>query len=257
MAGERTLSVNIRATASNADGFSVDVTFDVPPGITILFGPSGSGKSTTLAAIAGLLRPRAGRIALGEELWFDSSSGIDRPMQHRRVSIVFQSLALFPHMTARANVEYGIDRRLPRAERRRRALSMLERMKVAHLADRRPATFSGGEAQRVALARAFARSPSLVLLDEAFSAMDRDLRRGLCADVRSLVEDLGIPAILVTHHRMEARAMGDRIVLLEAGRVRAQGRIDDYLPAAPPAADSGNRFDEIDLTPVPMVRSRG
>jgi molybdate transport system ATP-binding protein len=110
---------------------------------------------------------------------------------------------------------------------------MLERMKVPHLESRRPPTFSGGEAQRVALARAFARSPRILLLDEPFSALDRELRRELCADLRREVRELEIPAIMVTHHRNEVRAMGDRMVILEDGRVRATGKVEDLLVERP------------------------
>jgi len=207
--------------------FELEATFEVPPGVTILVGPSGAGKSTLLALIAGLVRPRAGRVALGGSVWFDAN--VDVPTEARGLAFVFQSLALFPHMTAAANVEYGIDRALPADERRRRARAMLERMKVPSLADRRPRTFSGGEAQRVALARAFARSPRVILLDEPFSALDRELRRELVVDVKGAVADLGVPAILVTHHREDARAIGDRIVRLERGRIVAQGGVDDHL----------------------------
>jgi molybdate transport system ATP-binding protein len=214
-------------------GFSIDVDFEAPPGVTALFGPSGAGKSTTLAAIAGLLRPADGRIALDDDVWFDAASGAFRPVHQRKVAYVFQSLALFPHMSARENVEYGIDRGVPRPERAERARGMLARMRVGHLAERRPRTFSGGEAQRVALARAFAMEPKIVLLDEAFSAMDRELRRELTQDVRKYIEDVRIPAILVTHHRNEARAMADRVVLLDAGRVRAVGGVDELLPRIP------------------------
>jgi molybdate transport system ATP-binding protein len=212
-------------------GFAVDVAFDVPPGMTVLFGPSGAGKSTTLAAIAGLVRPSAGRVALGGDTWFDSERGIDLAPERRRVSLVFQSLALFPHLTGLANVEYGIDRAVPKGERRRLSLEMLDRMKVGHVAERKPSTYSGGEAQRVALARAFARSPRIVLLDEAFSAMDRELRYALGADVRALVDELGIPAILVTHHRMEARSVGEQAVLIRDGRVEGAGPVRDVVPA--------------------------
>src|SRR5262249_52894618 len=107
---------------------------------------------------------------------------------------------------------------------------MLERMNVAHLAERKPATFSGGEAQRVALARAFAPAPRLVLLDEPFSAVDRELRLALAADVRAYADDAQVPIVHVTHHRNEARALGDRVVLVEAGRVRAVGALDEHLP---------------------------
>jgi molybdate transport system ATP-binding protein len=252
------LEVQLKVTAYGVNGFVLDAHFEVPAGITVLFGPSGSGKSTTLAAIAGLIHADAGRIALGGQVWFDSKAGVDLPPHRRGVSYVFQSGALFPHLTAIQNVAYGIARSLPRATRLARAREMLERMKVGHLADRKPRTFSGGETQRVALARGFARSPRLVLLDEAFSAMDRQLRQALCADARAAIVDLGIPAIVVTHRMMEARAMGDRAVAIAGGRTGAAGRIDEVIPEAGPAPAGGRAqlFEEIDKTPVPDVRSK-
>ena len=210
--------------------FSLEVAFELRQGVHVLFGPSGAGKSTIVAAIAGLLRPDAGRIAFGEEVWFDAQRSIWLPANARKVSLVFQSLALFPHMSALANVEYGLPRTLSRVERRERAMAMLQRMQVAHLAPRRPATFSGGEAQRVALARAFAREPSLLLLDESFSAMDRKLRSELGAELRRYVEERSIPAILITHHRMEAHALGESILLVEGGRILGQGALSELLP---------------------------
>lgn len=223
-------ALSVQIATRQSTGFALELEFSAPPGITILFGPSGAGKSTTLAAIAGLVKLDSGRIALGDEVWFDSGAGIDRPVHLRGVAFVFQSLALFPHMTAAANVEYGIDRKVARDERRRRAHAMLERMKVAHLASRRPATFSGGEAQRVALARAFAMSPRVVLLDEPFSAMDRELRLHLAVDLRAFADESRIPLVHVTHHRGEARALGDRVVMMERGRVQASGALDAHLP---------------------------
>jgi ABC-type molybdate transport system ATPase subunit len=134
---------------------------------------------------------------------------------------------------------------------------MLERMKVPHLEKRRPQTFSGGEAQRVALARAFAMSPKLVLLDEAFSAMDRDLRRELAHDVRCYVDEARIPVVQVTHHRNEARAMGDRVVLIEGGRIKAAGSVKELIPelALSPNAESDRErlFDDLDNTPLPTL----
>jgi molybdate transport system ATP-binding protein len=233
MTDERTLEVMVRLAPRGGGGLVVDAAFRAPPGVTVLFGPSGAGKSTLLAAIAGLMRPSAGRVRLGDEVWFDGERRIDRPPQERGVSFVFQSLALFPHLTALGNVEYGIDRAVPRAERRRRAQLMLERMKVPHLARRRPRTFSGGEAQRVALARAFARRPKLVLLDEPFSALDRDLRRALVADVRAMIAEQQIPAILVTHQTAEARIMGDRVVLIEEGRIQGEGTLEELFEGTP------------------------
>lgn len=231
--------------------FSIDVAFDAPPGVTILFGPSGAGKSRTLAALSGLVRPDRGTIALGDDVWFDSASGVHKPVHRRGVAMVFQSLALFPHLTARKNVEYGIDRRLSRAERKDHAMAMLERMRVAHLAERRPRSFSGGEAQRVALARAFAMTPALILLDEPFSAMDRELRKQLGLDLRRYVDEAQIPVVQVTHHRNEARAMGDRAVLIDSGKIVAHGPIEAMLfreDGEPPVSREA-RFERLDSDP--------
>jgi molybdate transport system ATP-binding protein len=239
---EPSLTVDIHVERARGRDFTLDAKFSAPPGVTILYGPSGSGKSTTLAAICGLLTPQAGRIALGDELWFDAARGIRCPVEKRGIAFVFQSLALFPHMSARANVEYGLPRNMLRAERQRRAEEMLARMKVAHLAERRPATFSGGEAQRVALARAFAPSPRLVLLDEPFSAMDRELRRDFIADVRGYVDEARVPLIHVTHHRNEARALADRVVLIDGGRITATGSADELLPPSLDKLDDSLRI---------------
>ena len=228
------LSVELRV--DRPDGFALDVAFEAPPGITILFGPSGSGKSTILAAVAGLVRPASGRVALGEDVWLDTDAGIDRPIHRRKVAFVFQTLALFPHLSAVDNVTYGMDRSARAGARRARAEELLARLRVGHLAARKPPTFSGGEAQRVALARAFAMDPRIVLFDEPFSAMDRELRRDLAVDLRAFVAELGVPMIHVTHHRSEARALGDRVILLQKGRVAAMGAVADLLPADPPDA---------------------
>ena len=224
------LSVRVRVARRPHGGFVLDVAFDVPPGITVLVGPSGCGKSTTLATIAGILTPSGGRITFGDETWFDSAARTDVAPHHRRVSLVFQSLALFPHMSALDNVAYGVPRTHGAMERRQRAAAMLERMDAAHLGDRRPATFSGGEAQRVALARAFAHEPRVLLLDEPLTALDPPLRSRLAQDVRRLVDEVRIPAIYVTHDVGEAMTIADRAVTLDAGRVAAQGDPLHVLP---------------------------
>jgi len=216
------LDVDVRV-ARGRGGFSLDAKIDAPPGVTILFGPSGSGKSTLLAVIAGLVRPDTGHVRLEGTTWFSSSPRLDVAIHERRVAFVFQSLALFPHLTAQANVEYGIERSVPPLERAARARASLVRFHAEHLAARRPATFSGGEGQRVALARAFAMNPRLVLLDEPFSAMDRSLRGELVELVRTLAEGLRVPVIHVTHRRGEALALGDRVILMRDGRVEATG----------------------------------
>lgn len=227
--------LSVELHVERPDGFTLDVAFEASPGITILFGPSGSGKSTVLAAIAGLLRPARGRVALGDDVWLDTAAGIDRPIHRRHVAFVFQTLALFPHLSAIDNVIYGMERATTtNASRRARAEALLSRLRVGHLAARKPPTFSGGEAQRVALARAFAMDPRIVLFDEPFSAMDRELRRELASDLRAFVDELGVPMIHVTHHRNEARALGDRVILLQKGRVAAMGSVGDLLPIDPP-----------------------
>lgn len=218
-----TLHVRVQHT----NGFALDVAFDAPPGVTVLFGPSGSGKSTTLACIAGLERPARGHIALGNEAWFDADDRVDVAVHRRHVAFVFQTLALFPHMTAAQNVAYGMSRRVERQARRVRAVTLLERFHVSHLADRKPATFSGGEAQRVALARALATGPRVVLFDEPFSALDRELRQGLVDDLRTFVRELNVPVLFVTHQRLEAHALGQRLVMLEKGRIMHIGAIED------------------------------
>jgi molybdate transport system ATP-binding protein len=208
--------------------FALEVEIDCPPGITCVMGPSGSGKSTLLAVIAGLAQPDRGLVTLGTEVWFDRERGIEVPVHRRQLSYVFQRLALFPHMTAAHNVEYGMHD-VPRAERPARAQALLQRMGVAHLAKRRPRTFSGGEAQRVALARALARSPQLMLLDEPFSALDRELRAQLTTLVRELVAELGVPLVHVTHSIAEARLLADQIVRIDKGKVVARGTPHEVL----------------------------
>ncbi len=235
--------------------FTVDVKFEARPGITILFGPSGAGKSTTLNMIAGLVKPDDGAIRLGDTIWFDRWRGIDVPIERRRVGFVFQSLALFPHLSGLDNVAYGVPREVPKAAARERCLTMLDRFHVAHLAHRKPRTYSGGEAQRVALARAFAMSPAILLLDEPFSALDRTLRRDLHLDLRKMVDAFALPTILITHHQNEARALGDQLVMIRAGQVEAIGTPDAVLAATPPlserpSAAPGPRSLDFDDTPM-------
>ena len=209
--------------------WALDVTLECPAGITCVMGPSGSGKSTILAVLAGLTLPDQGsHVTVGKQIWLDRAKGINVPVHQRRLSYVFQGLALFPHMSALHNVTYGMHH-VPRAERPDRAHALLKRLGVGHLALRRPRTFSGGEAQRVALARALARQPELVLLDEPFSALDRDLRNQLTALVREVTVELGVPIVHVTHSVGEARAMADQIVRIEKGKIVARGKPAEVL----------------------------
>lgn len=229
MSGGPNLEVRI-VLATRA--FTLDVAFHVAPGVTVLFGPSGSGKSRTLGCIAGIVRPDRGLIALGGDVWFDDAKGQELPIHERRAAYVFQSLALFPHMTAEQNVAYGV-RGLLATDRKALAHDMLAKMRVGHLAARKPHTFSGGEAQRVALARAFAMKPRVLLLDEPFSALDAGVKRELLTEVAEWLERERIPSILVTHHAEEASALGDQVVMLEKGRVVREAAIDDPTLSLP------------------------
>ncbi|MFL6281701.1 MAG: molybdenum ABC transporter ATP-binding protein [Pyrinomonadaceae bacterium] len=212
-----------RASASEAVGdFVLDVEFSAPPGVTILFGASGSGKTQTLLSVAGLTRPDEGLIAVQGDTLFDSSRAFSLPVSRRRVGYVFQSLALFPHMTAQANVEFAAHE-LPRRERRERATALLERFGVGHTAARRPREISGGEAQRVALARALASEPRLLLLDEPLSALDEPVKLSIMSDLREMNRRLRLPILYVTHSRDEALALGERALVFERGRIVAGG----------------------------------
>lgn len=214
------LSVDVLVAGERAERPRLELALEVPPGITAVMGPSGAGKSTLLFTIAGLLRPRRGRVALGDEVLVDTERSVFVPAHHRRLALVFQSLALFPHLSAWENVAYGLPGALPRAERRARAQAWLERTRVGALAGRSPTTLSGGEAQRVALARALASEPRALLLDEPFSALDASLRAELGAELAALVTELRLPTVFVTHDERDAR-LAARVVALAAGRLAA------------------------------------
>jgi molybdate transport system ATP-binding protein len=201
-------------------------------GVTVLSGPSGAGKSSCLFVLAGLLRPQRGRIVLAGRTLFDSARDVDVPPRRRKIALLFQSLALFPHLSVEQNVAFGAPRELSRAARRELAQRWLERMHVAELAQRRPATLSGGEAQRVALARALASAPSLLLLDEPYSALDEALRRELAREVTQVAAELQIPVLLVTHDEQDARAARDVIVLRDGRRAADQSQ-PVHAPALP------------------------
>lgn len=207
---------------SRGADFALDVELSCPPGITCIVGPSGSGKSTVLAAVAGLATADQGRITLGSELWFEREAGaratIDIAVQDRQIAYVFQNLALFPHMTAAQNVAYGMQH-VAKVARDAQARALLARVGVAHLAQRKPKTFSGGEAQRVALARALARAPRLVLLDEPYSALDPELRAQLTTLERELAKELDVPIVHVTHSMDEVKQLADQVVRMERGKI--------------------------------------
>jgi molybdate transport system ATP-binding protein len=211
--------------------FRLDCELTAAPGETlVLVGASASGKTTALRLLAGLLRPDAGRIAVGNELWCDRATGAWVPASARTVGYVAQDYALFPHLSVRQNVGFGpAALGLSRSDVRSRADGMLERFGLTDLADRRPGALSGGQQQRVALARALALEPTLLLLDEPLSALDVETRHTIRSELARLLEGLSCVTVFVTHTPLEALLFGDRIVVLEQGQVAQVGDRDSLL----------------------------
>ncbi len=210
--------------------FALDVEFSVAPGFTILFGPSGAGKTTLLDCVAGLAKPESGRIAIGERVLFDSDQRLCLPVAKRRVGYVLQSLALFPHLTVEQNVQYGLSH-LTHAERSERCLAILQAFRIAHLARRSAREISGGESQRVALARTLVTDPEVLLLDEPLAALDAATKRKIIDDLRAWNQAHRIPILYVTHSREEVFALGERVIVLDAGRIVAQGTPHEVIEA--------------------------
>jgi molybdate transport system ATP-binding protein len=223
--------------------------------VTVLFGPSGSGKTTVLRALAGLDRPDEGAITFAGEPWFDAARGLHVPPQARRVGLLFQEYALFPHLSVAANVGYGLFA-LPRPDREERVRIVAERLRIGELLDRRPAQLSGGQRQRVALARALAPSPRLLLLDEPLSALDAPTREELRAELRRSLEGSGIPAIVVTHDRVEALALGDRMAVMIDGEIRQVGPVQELFTTPADLAVARVVGTE-NVLPVRLVRIAG
>ena len=227
MAGEINfvmLNVQIRKQfrSNGAQPFVLDVAASFAPGFTVLFGPSGAGKSTLLDCIAGLQRPDSGEIRLGEKLYFDGAQNLSLPPQRRELAYVFQSLALFPHLSAAQNIRYGVDK-LAISEQTGRTNTIAKTFRIENLLSRRPAKLSGGEKQRVALARALVTCPRVLLLDEPLTGLDSPLRRSILEDLRAWNDANRIPILYVTHNREEVDAIGERVVTLVNGRVRETG----------------------------------
>lgn len=216
--------------AAESQGFVLDVAFQASPGFTILFGPSGAGKTTLLDCIAGLATPDSGRIAIGGRVLFDAAQRIHHPVAKRGVGYVLQSLALFPHLTVERNVQYGLSH-LPASERAARAAAILQAFRIPHLAKRRPREISGGESQRVALARTLVTDPALLLLDEPLAALDATTKSKIIDDLRTWNQEHRIPILYVTHSREEVFALGEHVLVLDAGRIVAQGTPHEVISA--------------------------
>jgi molybdate transport system ATP-binding protein len=221
--------------AAPAQEFVLEVEFQAAPGFTILFGPSGAGKTTLLDCVAGLAQPDSGRIVIGDRTLFDAAQNGDRPavnlpVAKRRVGYVFQSLALFPHLTVEQNVQYGLAP-LPPPERAAQASAILQAFRISHLAQRYPREISGGESQRTALARTLVTDPAALLLDEPLAALDASTKSKIIDDLRQWNQAHRIPILYVTHSREEVFALGERVIVLETGRIVAQGTPHEVITA--------------------------
>jgi molybdate transport system ATP-binding protein len=213
------LEVELRVPLAH---FALECNFQAEREVVVLFGPSGAGKTSVLDCVAGFRQPQEGRIALGGRTLFCSRSGVNLSAQQRRIGYLSQQPALFPHLTVRQNVGYGLHD-LPREQREPRVDAILERFHVAHLAASRPAAISGGEQQRVALARTLVCEPELLLLDEPLSALDLRLKTLLLDALFDWQRERGVPMLYVTHDRSEAFTLARRVLVIEHGRVVADG----------------------------------
>lgn len=226
---EARLHCNVR-TRPTPEGFILDVTFEAGLGFTILFGASGAGKTTLLDSVAGLTQPAAGRISVGKRVFFDSSTRVNTLVANRHVGYVFQDLALFPHMTVDENVAYGLNH-LPGPERTQRTAAMLQALRIAHLCGRKAGDISGGERQRTALARSLVTNPEVLLLDEPLVALDAPTKSQMIDDLREWNRTHRIPILYVTHSRQEVFALGEHVIVLERGRIVAQGTPHEVMTA--------------------------
>lgn len=209
-------------------GFSLDVELDCQAGVTVLFGASGAGKTLTLNALAGLVRPDRGRIMLGDEILFDAQRGVHLPPRERGIGYLFQSEALFPHMTVEQNLLFPLAR-FGTLDSRRRAHQMMETFRIGHLGARYPRELSGGEKQRASLARALINEPRLLLLDEPARGLDYELRMDLYRVVRDVQSRYPIPILLVTHDMAESYMLADRMLIFHNGAVIQEGAAEEIF----------------------------
>ena len=217
--------------ASRRGEFELDLAFAARGGATtVIVGESGAGKTSVLRVAAGLDRPDSGRVVLDGEVYTDTEAGAHVPPWRRNVGYVSQDYSLFPHLTVAENVAFGLRAAgVPRGELGARVTRVLERTGIHGLARRKPTTLSGGQQQRVALARALVLDPRLLLLDEPLAALDLQTRRQVRGELRRLLQELGTMTLYVTHSPLEALLFGDRIIVLEAGRISQIGDRDDLL----------------------------
>lgn len=209
------------------DLFTLSVHLEIDSGVLSVFGSSGAGKSMTLKCIAGIEKPDRGVIRLDDRVLFDSAKHIDLPPQKRHVGYLFQEYALFPDMTVRGNIKAGLHH-LPRKERNQTAEELMERFRIAPLADKKPATLSGGEKQRVALARIFASKPEVLLLDEPFSSLDTFLKWELIPYFKETLQSFAGCSIMVSHDVDEVFSLCDRVSVIQSGVTEPAVAIGDF-----------------------------
>ncbi|SFM67725.1 ABC transporter ATP-binding protein [Methanolobus profundi] len=208
--------------------FTLDAQFEVGDELVVFFGRSGSGKTTALQCISGLLEPNGGKIVVNGDVYFDCHKRINLPVQKRSLGYVFQSYALFPHMDVKKNIAYGL-KGWNEKDKEERVDEMLQMLEIKGLENNFPSQLSGGQKQRVALARALAPKPSILLLDEPFSALDRVVRMKLREKIKEIQRELKIPVLFITHNHVEAFTIADKIVIFHDGRVQQIGTSEDVF----------------------------
>jgi molybdenum ABC transporter ATP-binding protein len=240
------------AISHRAGDFALDVELVAPRGPLVIIGPSGAGKTLTLRAIAGIVRPRAGRIALNGRLLFDSEAGVSLPAQARRVGYVPQEYALFPHLSVEGNISFGL-RGTAGEEKRGRVEDLLTLTGLGPQRALKPRQLSGGQRQRVALARALAVDPDVLLLDEPFAALDVPTRQTLMDDLQRLLTEARTAAIIVTHDRNEALRLAEYMAVLIEGRIRQTGTLTGVF--ASPADEEVAAFVGVETIAAGHVQS--
>ncbi|MFC7051909.1 molybdenum ABC transporter ATP-binding protein [Hansschlegelia quercus] len=232
--------------------FQLDAAFEVPVGVTAVLGRSGAGKSTLVASVAGLTRPDQGRVALGGETLFDAARRIDLPPRKRRIGVVFQDSRLFPHFSVRTNLLFG-------RRRRKEAVApafeeVVDTLGIGALLDRRPRSLSGGERQRVAIGRALLSGPRALLFDEPLAALDAERKAEILPFLETLVREIALPVLYVTHALEEARRLAERLVVLDGGRVIAAGPVEEAVAAAGLASAGDRLLDAATIEAVVVER---
>lgn len=237
------LDIHLRQPLKTATGpITMEVALRIEVGtITALTGPSGAGKTTLLRLIAGLVKPESGRIQFGDDVWLDSKKKVFQSPQQRRTGLVFQDYALFPHLTVRQNVAFGLDK----GDDTARVDELLHEVELTQLADRKPHQLSGGQQQRVALARALVRRPRLLLLDEPLSALDRSMRQRLQDYLLNLHQSHQLTILLVTHDLAEIFRLADQVVEMDEGKVTRQGTPREVFAQTYPLAEGPTLYGEV------------